>query len=576
MPSIPEPYTPPLPGLTPGGLLRWVCRRQSGSIAVGTVCDIVWLLGLALTPWAIGRVIDQGVVPQDAAAFGVWIVVVVVLQLQHSLIQGLRDRAGILNWRRGYSRVNQLVTRAAARNGTAAERTVPPGSVVTMAVHDASTIAFLPINIGSITSAIVAYVVVGALLVHDSPLLGLLVIVGVPLFSGLLFVLVRPLRERQSAYRTAVNELNTVATDSVRGLRVLRGVGGERRFLERYREKSAIARTAGVRVSWPLSWSEALKTAVSGVLVVGLTWVGAALVVQGQLRAGELVAFYGYAGFMVLPVTLVSQAITVAVQATVGARRILALLDIPPLVTDGGRGGATDSPARTVPVVVDQHSGLEVHDGEFLGVVSAVPADALRIADRLARLSPDDDSAPVLLGGVRAAGLPVEDVRRRIVISDAVPYLFSGTLRSLLDPHERHDDDELAAALDAADAGDVLEAAALGFDTRVGERGLQFSGGQRQRLGVARSLLADAEVLVLLEPTASVDAATEARMAAGIRASRQGATTVIASTSPLLLTEADRVVVLRDGRVVASGTHRDLLDADEQYRSLVMRGEGLG
>ena len=423
-----------------------MCRKQWRSILVGTTCDVVWLLGLALLPWAIGRVIDQGVVPGDAAAFGVWLAVVIVLELQHSLIQGLRDRAGIMNFRRGYARVNQLVTRTAARNGTAAERTVPPGSIVTMAMHDASMIAFLPINIGSLTSSLVAYVVVGTLLLNDSPLLGLLVLVGVPVFSGLLFVLVRPLRERQTAYRTAVNELNTVATDSVRGLRVLRGVGGERRFLDRYREKSSAARAAGVRVSWPLSWSEALKTIVSGALVVGLTWVGAVLVVQGQLRPGELVAFYGYAGFMVLPVTLVSQSITVGVQSTVGARRILDLLEIPPLVADGAAvdgaavGGASramhaDAPGRTRAeasarrVLVDERSALDVRDGELLGVVPTVAAEARAVADRLARLVPDDPEAPVAVHGVDAAELPVAEVRDRVVVADAVPYLFSGTLR---------------------------------------------------------------------------------------------------------------------------------------------------
>lgn len=122
MRGIPEQYEEPPAGVTPGRLLAWVCRRQWRSIAAGTFYDVVWLLGLALTPWAIGQVIDLGLVAQDAAAFAVWIGVVIWLQLQHSLVQGLRDRAGILNFRRGFARIYQVVTRTAARNATAADR----------------------------------------------------------------------------------------------------------------------------------------------------------------------------------------------------------------------------------------------------------------------------------------------------------------------------------------------------------------------------------------------------------------------------------------------------------------------
>lgn len=582
MRGIPEPYEPPPDALTPTGLLWWICRRQWRSIAAGTGYDIVWLLGLALTPWAIGRVIDQGIVPQDAAAFGVWIAVVIWLQLQHSLIQGLRDRAGILNWRRGFSRVNQLVTRTVARNGTAAEREIPAGGVVTMAMSDAAAIAFLPIMIGALTASLVAYAVIGWLLLRDSPLLGAIVLVGVPLFSVALLLLAKPLHRRQRAYRSALERMNTVATDSVSGIRVLRGIGGEKRFLQLYRERSAQTRVLGTRVAWPLSAAEALKLVVSGVLVVGLTWIGALLVVRGQLRVGELVAFYGYAGFMVTPVSLVSQAITTGVQARVGAARIVELLDIEPLVPPGpvtaaAPTAATPSnvPGGAGPAVSDAHSGLDVRAGEILGVVSADPARVREIADRLARLVPDEADRPVHLYRARSSTLPLAEVRRRVVVADAVPYLFSGTLRALLDPYERRSERALREALEAADARDVLDGAADGFATAVGERGVQFSGGQRQRLGVARALLTDAEVLVLLEPTSSVDAATEARMAAGIRAARARQTTIIATVSPLVLTETDRVAVLSDGVVDRYGTHHELVHADPHYRALVMRGEGL-
>lgn len=459
---------------------------------------------------------------QDAAAFLLWISVVLWLQLQHSLIQGLRDRAGILNWRRGFGRTYQVVSRTAARNATAADRSLSPGAAGTMATGDAFAIGFLPIVIGSLAASVVSYAVVGVLLLRASPLLGVLVLVGVPVFSGLLFVLARPLRERQEQSRVAAQGMNDVAGDAIRGLRVLRGIGGEASFLARYRARSAEARRAGIRVSWPVAGVEAIKIAVSGVLLIGLTWIGAALVANGQLLVGELVAFYGYAGFLVLPVTLVAQAVTAGVQAHVGARRIVGLLGVAPLVTDASDavGLPPSAPARPI---LDAASGVGAAAGEHVGVAPAAPADARAIADRLARLVPAGDDEAGTVGGRDVSGLRVDDVRREVVVADAVPFLFAGTLRSLLDPDARHLDDEILAAVAAADATDIVAAVEGGLDGTVGERAREFSGGQRQRLGLARALLrADAGALVLLEPTSSVDAVTRGAHRGGrARASRE-------------------------------------------------------
>ena len=130
-------------------------------------------------------------------------------------------------------------------------------------------------------------------------------------------------------------------------------------------------------------------------------------------------------------------------------------------------------------------------------------------------------------------------------------------------------------AVAVADARDVIEALPDGLDAFIDERGRSFSGGQRQRLVLARAVLSNPEVLVLVEPTSAVDAHTEARIARRLHESRHGRTTVVVTTSPLLLDQADRVVLLEDGRVTAEGTHRELLRAHEGYRDTVTRGEDL-
>jgi ABC-type multidrug transport system fused ATPase/permease subunit len=164
-------------------------------------------------------------------------------------------------------------------------------------------------------------------------------------------------------------------------------------------------------------------------------------------------------------------------------------------------------------------------------------------------------------------------VRELILVADNDARLFTGSLRESLDAHGRAGDADIDAALDVASARDVVDALPAGLAAPVAERGREFSGGQQQRLRLARALIADPPVLILVEPTSAVDAHTEARIAAGLRAARAGRTTVVLTTSPLLLDRADRVSYVEGGRVRAEGTHRELLHTEPRYAATVTRGE---
>ena len=200
-------------------------------------------------------------------------------------------------------------------------------------------------------------------------------------------------------------------------------------------------------------------------------------------------------------------------------------------------------------------------------IVSERPDDSAALADRLGLCAPtpDDD---VLLGGVPLTALRREEVRRRIVVSDTGAALFSGRLADRLDPEGLGD---VSGALDTASAADILDALPDGLETEVAERGRTFSGGQRQRLVLARALALDPEILVLVEPTSAVDAHTEARIAARLGGHRAGRTTVVTTSSPLVLDAVDEVALLQGGRIVAVGRHVDLLDSEPAYRRVVLR-----
>jgi ABC-type multidrug transport system fused ATPase/permease subunit len=172
---------------------------------------------------------------------------------------------------------------------------------------------------------------------------------------------------------------------------------------------------------------------------------------------------------------------------------------------------------------------------------------------------------------VDLARVPLEQVRRTILVSDTGGQLFAGTLQDAVDPHRALTRELAEQVLHAAAAEDVYAALPGGWRGELEERGRGLSGGQRQRVVLARALGVGAEVLVLVEPTSAVDAHTEARIAQEVASYRRGRTTVVATVSPLWLHHADCVVLLRDGRVVAEGTHEELLATEPDYRDVVLR-----
>jgi ABC-type multidrug transport system fused ATPase/permease subunit len=532
------------------------------------VCfGVLWMVAQAFMPYAIGRAIQRGIVDHDNRALAIWTLTLLGLGATQAVAGVMRHRFAVFNWLQASFRMAQVVAHHAARSGPAVRAQLSTGEVVATVSNDAMRAGGAFDITARLSGAVVSYVVVAFILLSSSVTLGLVVLLGVPVLVGLLGFVIRPLQARQREQREEVGKLTALGADTAAGLRVLRGIGGEQAFYDRYRRRSQEVRWAGVRVAYPQSTLDAAQVFIPGLFVVLVTWLGARFAVSGRINAGELVAFYGYAAFLVIPLRTSAEAVDKVTRSLVGARRMLNVLAIERHVDDPA------SPAAEPPsgvALTDSRSGLVVAPGELVCLVSADPAETAALADRLGRFGEEDG---VLLGGVPLAALPVETVRRRIVVSEADPILFAGTLRSELDPWGRAEehDARIYEAITVADAGDILEALPAGLDSPVEERGRSFSGGQRQRLVLARALLSDAEILVLVEPTSAVDAHTEARIAERLRDARRGRATVIVTTSPLVLDRADRVVLVEGGRAVAEGRHRELLRSNEAYRSVVTR-----
>ena len=574
MPQLPRPtLAPPATG-SPTAFIWWIARLQWRTLLGGVAFGVAWMLAQALLPFALGRAIDAGVSGRDTRALLTWTAVLLGLAVAQAVAGILRHRMAVWNWVAAALTACQVVGHHVTRVGAALPTRLPTGEVVATVTNDAIRLGDTFDITARFAGAVVSYAVVAVLLLRASPLLGVVVLLGMPVLAALLTLVVRPLQRAQFSQREVAGRLTTLGSDTVTGLRVLRGVGGEQEFLRRYGTASQQVRAAGVRVAGVQATLDGLQVLLPGAFVVLVTWLGARLAIDGQISPGELVAFYGYAIFLVLPLRAATEMLQKFVRGHVAARRVLGVLAVRPGVVDPARPAPSPPP---LPDLHDPSTGLVARAGAVTAVVSASPGESAGVAARLGRLLDDPAHPPAHLGGVPLDELAVDDVRRRVLVSDTTPHLFTGWLRGQLDPTGSRDEATVRAALEVAAAHDVLEALPKGLDDEVDERGRSFSGGQRQRLALARALLAEAESLVLVEPTSAVDAHTEAPIAARLRDARVGRTTVVVSTRPLLLDRADTVAFLAGGRLVAEGSHRDLLGRDDEvgvaYRATVTRGE---
>lgn len=547
---------------SPPRYLLWVARRLLPSLIGGVGCGTIWMVTQALMPATIGQAIDTGITAGDAGALTAWSAALLGLGVVQAVAGITRHRFVVFNWLAAAYLTIQVVTRQATRLGATLPRRLATGEVVSVGVSDISHIGNALDVTARASGAVVSIAVIGTILLLTSPPLGLIVLLGVPLMAVAVAPLLRPLHRAQQRQRELVGELTTRSGDIVAGLRVLRGIGGEHVFADRYRTESQAVRWAGVRVARADALLDAAQVLLPGLLVALVTWLGARFAISGAISVGQLVAFYGYAFFLVQPIRTLTEAADKITKGLVSAGRVVRILAMRPDLPDEGSAAA---PGRAD--LVDIASGLVVRPGRLVAVAAAAPGDAQAIADRLGRFADGE----VAWGMLRLRDVPMATVRRRIVVATNADRLFSGRLGDELSGGADVSAEQLRTALHAACAEDLV--ADVGLDGHVAGGGREFSGGQQQRLRLARALAADPDVLILVEPTSAVDAHTEARIAGRLAKARSGRTTIVCTTSPLVLDRAEHVVYVEDGRVVAEGTHRDLLGTEPRYAATVTREE---
>ena len=545
--------------------------RNRAKVAAGTPLVVLWQVGEALVPVMIGVAIDVGIESGTPGPFALACLGIVAIFA--TLSYGYRYGALFLT--------RALQDESHRLRVEVAEKAVQPvddprlaGEWLSLATADAEKVAALVYQVAFTVAAVVTVVLTAVYLARTDVTLALVILFGLPVTVGLTQLVSPAIARRTSREQTAVARVAGIAGDLIAGIRPLKGIGAETAASRRYREASQAARHSSIVTARSWGYMSGLTTLVSGLFLALVALLAGTRAIDGELSLGELVAIVGLTQFLAEPIKLLGDLSAQFAAGRASARRLHDALSAGSHVLDGPVQMPADAAreVRLERVTVGSLTSVDLAVGP--GCLVAVTTDSPDSADTIVALlegTARPDEGTVRLGGIDLQELARTDRREAMLVVPHAATPPEGTVRTAIDPDGRLDDAALDAVLTASAAHDVVEAHPDGLEHAVRIGGSSLSGGQRQRLTLARSLAADPPVLVLRDPTTAIDAVTEHQIATGLRTRREtGRATLVVTSSPTLLAAADEVVWVRDGRVVARGTHHDLQD-DPAYREAVLR-----
>jgi ATP-binding cassette subfamily B protein len=533
-----------------------------------------------LVPSLIGFAVDEGVTRQDVPRLIELSVAIVVASALRGLCAFLQNYLGETAAQGGSYQLRRALYTHVQQLSFSFHDQAQTGDLLTRSMSDVEQLKnFTGRGMLMIFNLVLLVVGVAVALVSMNWKLALLSLVILPLLYWRASWFSRSMRPLFRAIQDQVAVVSTIVQDQAAGARVVKAFGQEDREIERFdRENENLYQRYYISTRLQSFNTPLLNFIANGATIVML-WVGGLLVIGNQLTIGELVAFYAYLLQIVGPVRQGGFLMSMASRAAASSERIVEVLDTPITVSsppDAIELGSVHGEVEFDHVTCEYHPGravledvsFKVEPGHTIALVGATGSGKTTIANLIPRFY-DVSAGRVLIDGYDVRELNLNTLRRQIGIVMQETTLWSGTIReNIAFGKADATDDDIDWAAGLARADEFIRRLPEGYDTRVGERGVSLSGGQKQRVAIARALLMDPKILILDEFTSAVDAATERLIRAALVDLMRGRTTFVIAHRLSTVRAADMILVLKNGRLVDSGTHEELLESSSVYREI--------
>lgn len=403
----------------------------------------------------------------------------------------------------------------------------------------------------------------------------------IPLILLVLTLVIRKGFPLFAAVQEKVDKVNSVLQENLTGIRVVKAFGRTPKENERFRTASKELRDTNVRAMRIMSLSMPLMMLLTNLSIVAIVWFGGSQVQQGEMEVGQIIAFITYMTQILFALRMVSFIFTMISRSKASADRINAVLET--------EAGVRDAPKAVDKIIKEGRVEFEnvsfryagaggapvlsqinftAEPGEKVAILGATGAGKSTLVHLIPRLY-DPTEGSIRIDGTDIREIRLASLRRQIGVVPQESILFTGSIRdNLLWGKEDATEEEITGAAKAAQAHDFIIRLPDGYSTEIGQKGVNLSGGQKQRLAIARALLKKPAILILDDSASAVDLRTEARLQKALRELRHGTTCFIIAQRISSVRDADKIIVLEDGRVAASGTHDELLKKSAIYRDI--------
>ena len=563
-------------------LLRRHLRPYTGLLLCVLVLQFAQVMASLYLPTLNADIIDKGVATGDTGyiwRMGAFMLVVSVGQGVCSVAATyLAARSSMSMGRDLRGEVFERVSGFSEREITA----FGAGSLITRNTNDVQQVQML-VMMGCTMLVTAPVMAVGGIImaITRAPSLSWLIGVSVPVLLVAVGLIVGRMLPLFRSYQDKLDAINRVMREQLTGIRVIRAFVREQAETERFEDANTDIARVGERVGQLFVLLFPLVMLVLDVTIVGVIWFGGHQVGDGDVEVGTLIAFMSYLMQILMGIVMASFMTIMIPRAAVCAERISEVLATPPTITSSSDAVDTfpapgtvemrdvtfvypDADARVLAEV-----SFTVQPGTTTAIVGSTASGKSTVVRLLARLL-EASSGQVLIGGTDVREADPEALWAQMGLVPQQPFLFAGTVASNLRlGREEATDDELWKALEVAQAKDFVSAMDGGLEAAIAQGGTNVSGGQRQRLAIARALVRRPDILIFDDSFSALDVSTDARLREAMGPATAGITKVIVAQRVSTITEADQILVLDGGHLVGSGTHTELLTTCPVYREIV-------